>query len=210
MTRDVRRALGGSRLLDQPAHRAELDAWRAFLERPGPLLIEVGFDHGRRLTSTARHHPSWRVAGLEIRRRRVDEVRARAEADGLDNLLAWRVDARTVLANHTPDGAVDLIEALFPDPWWKPQHRDRRLVDVPFLRDVARVLCPGGILHLATDVDHVADWFDASLAQVPAPIAAEGAASERPPIPQQSRREWRCGRDGTPVFRRWLRRVDRP
>lgn len=205
MSRDVPRALGGSRLLDQPAYRDERAAWDTYLARPGPLLVEVGFDHGRRLTSTAHHHPDWRVAGLEIRKRRVDEVRTRATRDGLTNLLAWRVDARTVLANHTPDGVVDVLEALFPDPWWKPQHRDRRLVDVPFLRDAARVLRPGGVLHLATDVPHVAAWFDEALAQVPSLVPDPSAAADRPAIAQQSRREWRCEREAVPVHRRWLR-----
>ncbi len=207
MTRDIPHTLGGSRLLDQPALADERDAWKAFLDVPGPVLLEVGFDHGRRLTATARHHPGWRVAGLEIRRRRVDAVRARAAQDGLDNLFAWRVDARTVLSGHVPPGRIDLVEVLFPDPWWKPKHRARRLVDPPFLQDAANAVRVGGVLHLATDVDHVAAWFDEALAAVPMWRPDPTAASERPPIAQQSRREWRCDQDALPVYRRWARRV---
>lgn len=207
MTRDLPRVLGGSRLLDQPAYAGEVAAWHAFLDAPGPVLVEVGFDHGRRLSATAAAHPGWRVAGLEIRRQRVDEARARAARDGLANLLAWRTDARPVVALHTPPGRLDVVEVLFPDPWWKPAHRDRRLVDVPFLTAIARALRPGGVLHLATDVPHVAAWFDTALAQVPALRPDPTAAAGRPPIDALSRREWRCAQDATPVARRWLRSV---
>ncbi len=70
--RDVVGALGGSRLFEQPRWAHEAAAWRVFVAPGPPVLVEIGFDHGRRLTHTAKHHPGWRVAGLEIRRRRVD------------------------------------------------------------------------------------------------------------------------------------------
>jgi tRNA (guanine-N(7)-)-methyltransferase len=172
--RDVVGALGGSRLFEQPRWAHEAAAWRAFVAAGPPVLVEIGFDHGRRLTHTAKHHPGWRVAGLEIRRRRVDEAVAWAAANGLDNLLAWRADARTVLATLTPPASLTVVEALFPDPWWIPAHRDRRLlVSARFLDDVAAALVPGGVLHLATDVadyaDHIAALLDG------APVAGGGS-----------------------------------
>ena len=205
---DVRGALGGSRLFDQPRWRAEREAWDAFVQQPGPLLVEIGFDHGRRLTSTAAHHPGWRVAGLEVRERRVQEVSAWAAAHGLTNLHAWRADARVVLRRFTPPGRIAVLEALFPDPWWNEAHRARRLlVDDAFLADAVTALAPGGVLHLATDVERLAEEIGAALARQPGLVDEPAASGARPPTDQLSRREWRCAREGRRVWRWWLRRT---
>lgn len=207
----MRGTLGGSRLLSQPAHAPAVAAWQAFLHTDAPVLVEVGFDHGRRLSQTAARHPGWRVAGLEVRRERVEQARQRAEHGGLDNLFVWRIDARTVLANATPASSVDVVEVLFPNPWWNPVLRARRLmVDEAFLADVARVLTPRGFLHLATDVDAYAAHIDATVDGQTALARDPSAAGERPAIEALSRREWRCAQDGIPIHRWWLRRAADP
>ena len=205
--RRVRGVLGGSQLFEQPAYRAEVEAWTAFLAAPGPALLEIGFDHGRRLTSTAAEHPAWRVAGLEVRKRRVDEVAAWGAAHALHNLFAWRADARTVLANHTPAGRLDVIEALFPVPWPDGPADKRWLLDDGFLGDAARALRPGGLLYVATDVAELAGHLDEALSRCPTLRSDPDAAALRPTIDALSRREWKCAREATPVHRRWLRRA---
>lgn len=206
--RDVRGALGGSRLLLQPEHAEALTRWHAFLDTSAPVLLEVGFDHGRRLSQTALRHPGWRVAGVEVRRQRVIEAQARAEEAGTHNLFAWRMDARSVLAVATPPSCLQVVEVLFPTPWWNPALRAKRLlIDPDFLADVVRALRSGGLLHLATDVPEVAAAIDAALAVTPDLRPDETAAGDRPAIEALSRREWACARDGVPVRRWWLRRV---
>lgn len=205
--RDIAGALGGSRLYAQPEHARLVAQWRAFLATDRPVLLEIGFDHGRRLTHTAAHHPSWRVAGIEVRRRRVDEARLWGVEHDLPNLLVWRADARTVLATCTPAGSLSVIEALFPDPWVDPAHRvTRTLVDAAFLADASRALRPGGLLHLATDVESYADAMREVIAAEPTLIVDDAAAAERPRCEALSRREWRCAQDGLPIHRFWLRK----
>lgn len=202
--RDVPGALGGSRILEVPEVAAELAALRALLAVPGPKLLEIGFDHGRRLTSTAQASPGWTVIGLEVRARRVAEMRAWAADRGLANLHAFRLDARAVLAGALPEASLDVVEALFPTPWPEGKARRRLLVTPDFLGDVARVLRPGGLLHVATDVAWYAELMDAALAPArqSLPAAPPGALTTlRPPCPQLSRREWKCSRDGLPVYR---------
>ncbi|MCB9731623.1 MAG: hypothetical protein H6745_03195 [Deltaproteobacteria bacterium] len=204
--RDVRGALGGSRLDRRPELAEELARLRDALARPGPRLLEIGFDHGRRLSATAAASPTWTVVGLEVREQRVLEARARAAEHGLDNLVALRLDARAILASPdaVPEGAFTVVEALFPTPWPEGKARRRLLATPDFFRDAARALAPGGLLYLATDVAWLADAMAASAGAAPELEATpweEALRERRPPCSQRSRREWRCAEDGLPVHR---------
>ena len=202
-SRDIIGALNGSRFIEQPHIKPEVDATLAFIEGSAPVVVEVGFDHGRRLHSMARLNPDWRVVGLEVRKLRVAEAVSRAERDGLENIHPWRMDARTVFSGVLPPASVDVVEVLFPTPWWHPGLRQKRLlVDALFLEDVARVLRPGGVLHVATDVEDYAQHINAVLeASALVVVDATACVTRFPRCTQLSRREWKCERDGTQVWR---------
>ena len=208
--RRIRGALSGSLLITLPHIAAEVDALRSFIAGDAPVLIDVGFDHGRRLQSSARCNPDWRVVGLEVRKRRVVEAVARARRDGLDNVYPWRMDARTVFASVLPERSADAVEVLFPTPWWNRALRAKRLlITDEFLADVARALRPGGLLHVATDVAEYAQTIDACLDRCPQLelVTESDGRALRPACNQQSRREWACERDNIAVHRRFARRI---
>lgn len=187
----VRGALGGSRLFEQPQYRAEAEAFRRFIDAPGPLAVEIGFDDGRRLLALARATPDLRWLGLEVREARVAEVAAQAPP----NLHAWRADARTVFATLMPAARCDRVDILFPTPWWHEGKRARRLLLTPAFRDdLARALTPEGTVHVATDVGA---YFE----HVTALFAGWPTAPDPPPAPVPSRRESACARDALPVWR---------
>lgn len=199
--RPIRGALNGSRFIEQPHIRPEVEAARAFVAGGARVLVEIGFDHGRRLHSMATHNPAWRFLGVEVRKQRVDEAIARAQRDGLTNVHPWRMDARIVCAGVLAPASVDVVEVLFPTPWWHPGLRAKRLlVDGAFLEDVARILRPGGVFHVATDVGSYAEHIAAAIDG--APLRRLEAPGDRlPQCTQQSRREWKCAREGLPVWR---------
>ena len=186
----VRGALGGSRLFEQPAQRAEVAAFREFIARPGALAVEVGFDFGHRLLDHARRWPQTSWLGLEVRQARVIELAEKAPP----NLLPWRADARTVFATLMPDEAVDRVDILFPTPWWDDGKRAKRLLlNADFVADLGRTLRPDGVIHVATDVEpyfrHVEELFSA------------WRPDSNPPAGEaRSRRERVCARDGLPVW----------
>lgn len=203
-SRDIRGALYGSRLIELPHVRPEVDRCLEFLSGEAPALVEVGFDHGRRLNSTARLNPDWQILGLEVRRKRVDEANARAERDGIGNLMAWRMDARTVFACVLQPASVELVEVLFPTPWWNRALREKRLlIEEGFVADVARVLRPGGLFHVATDVGEYAEAIASELGASPLERVQDPS---RPACTQKSRREWACERDGIPWMDRYWRK----
>ena len=78
------------------------------------------------------------------------------EEKGLTNVRLWDEDARQ-LVDLLPDGCLDRVFILFPDPWPKKKHQKRRIIQAPFLDALARVMKPGGRLRFATDVRSYAD-----------------------------------------------------
>jgi tRNA (guanine-N7-)-methyltransferase len=199
--RDIPGALYGSRLITLPHVQQAVARCTDFVSGPAPTLVEVGFDHGRRLQSMATLNPDWRFLGLEVRARRVRSLEERAARLSLTNLLVWRMDARTVFSGLLAPASADIVEVLFPTPWWSPKLRAKRLLVEPdFVEDAAKVLRPGGLLHVASDVpeviaridDVVGDCAHLSLCDPAETVPA------RPDCEQLSRREWSCTRDGIP------------
>lgn len=170
----------GTRLFDQPEHAARRDELRSFLGRPGPLAVEIGFDHGMCILDRARLFPDSRQLGVEIREARVEAARPHAPP----NCLLTRIDGRTLVSALLPEASVSWVYILFPTPPTSPK---RALLTPGFAAALERVLVPGGVLWFRTDVPAL---FDAARELFPWP--------EAPPPPlgaELSRRERVCRRD---------------
>lgn len=184
-------AMNGSHLFRAGRYQEEANVALAFLARPGPATLEIGFDHGMCLADRARRWPDTLHVGLEIREARVSALLPHLP----DNALAWRADARTVLSAVLPAGRLSTIYIFFPDPIWSESHRERRLLFSPaFIELCAKALIPGGRLHLATDVEPYFHWVENLL--------STWFSTDPPEVGQElSRRDRVCKRDGIPVSR---------
>ena len=69
---------------------------------------------------------------------------------------------------------------FFPDPWHKARHNKRRLIQAPFVAQLAQKLKPGGYLHVATDWQ---DYAEQVLAVLSAELLLENAAADYAPRP---------------------------
>ncbi len=201
-SRAIRGALYGSQFVDQPRIRKEADAVIAHLTTESKTLLEVGFDHGRRLHSMALCNPDWRFVGLEIRKHRVQQANERKARDGLSNLCVWRMDARTVFANVLMAKSIDIIDIFFPTPWTHSPHQSTRLLlQTGFLTDVRRALKPTGILRIKTDVQAYSSAIEHNAHAAMFEAIREPSDGWITPLCRQhSRREWRCAEDSIPVF----------
>lgn len=65
--------------------------------------------------------------------------------------LRVAVDDARLLLEALPDGSLERLFVLFPDPWPKKRHAKRRIVNPDTVRQFERVLRPGGELRLASD-----------------------------------------------------------
>jgi tRNA (guanine-N(7)-)-methyltransferase len=74
----------------------------------------------------------------------------RVQRAGLANVRLIRADA-AVLVGNMPPCSLTRVHIYFPDPWPKARHHHRRLLGTPMLRQLWRVLKPGGLLLIVTD-----------------------------------------------------------
>lgn len=124
---------------------------------PNPRIeVELGCADARFSFQLAQARPESFVVGLEIRERVVALNQARATTLGLHNLAFAYVNLNVDLDRVFSPGSVDAFHLLFPDPWFKPKHHKRRVVDPGMLEVVCQQLRPGGELHVASDIFEVA------------------------------------------------------
>ena len=149
---------GRRRLLDEllpklqvclPADRA-LDPASLFAHHPERFWLEIGFGGGEHLAAQAEAHPEVGVLGCEPFVGGVARLLSLIAARGLRNVRLLTDDAR-LLMRALPDGCLERIFVLFPDPWPKTRHHKRRIVNAASAAEFARLLQPGGELRLATD-----------------------------------------------------------
>lgn len=178
--------------------------------RSAPRTLEIGFGNGDNLATLAARHPERDYLGVEVHDPGVGHLLARIGREKLPNIRIARHDAVEVLAGWLPPGSIDETLIFFPDPWHKKRHHKRRLVQPALLEQLARIMAPGGRLHLATDwapyaehmleVCNASPWF--------ANMATNGAYAARPetrPVTKFERRGLKLGHE---VFDLLYRRGD--
>jgi tRNA (guanine-N7-)-methyltransferase len=145
-------------LLPRLAIRLEtgpLDPIALFDPAPADLWLEIGFGAGEHLAAQAEAHPEVGFIGGEMFLNGVAALLALVETKGLANIRIFPDDARRLL-DALPDSCLGRVFLLFPDPWPKTRHADRRFVQGPNLDRLARTMKPGAELRIASDdSDHV-------------------------------------------------------
>ncbi|MGE5480459.1 MAG: tRNA (guanine(46)-N(7))-methyltransferase TrmB [Chloroflexota bacterium] len=119
-----------------------------------PDELDIGCGKGSFLIELALKRPGINILGIEIRHALVDWINGVARGESIDNCGAlWYTVVNGL--DFIGERSIRAAYYLFPDPWPKTRHLRRRAFQEPFLKDLSRVLVPGGRLYLATDVDYV-------------------------------------------------------
>lgn len=132
--------------------------WRdEFFENDNALILEIGCGRGEYTVGMARMCPDKNFLGLDIKGARIWKGSSLAEEEDLHNVGFLRTFIENLEENFA-EGEVDEIWVTFPDP--RPRDRDikRRLTSPRFLDLYAKILKPGGILHLKTDNQMLFDY----------------------------------------------------
>ena len=116
-----------------------------------PLVIEIGFGRGEFLRQLAAADLTTPHVGIELSWKRVLKMARRIARGGDPNIRLVCARGEDVLQEVVDDASVATFWINFSDPWPKARHHRRRLLQAPFVRQLAKRLVPGGILHVATD-----------------------------------------------------------
>jgi len=138
------------------------------------------------LLTEAQARPGVNFFGIEVVRKYQLYAATRYAIRKLPNVKTACADAKLLLREFVPAGSVAAVHVLFPDPWWKKRHKKRRVFTPEFAADAARVLAPGGRLHVASDVE---EYFGVMTGIVRAMPAFRELASEtsRAPVEEAGR-----------------------
>lgn len=124
--------------------------------------LEIGFGGGEHLAWQAENQPNMGFIGAEPFLNGVVKLMRSVAQAQLDNVKILNDNARELLP-QLPASQFDVVYILYADPWPKRKQQKRRIVCEYVLDQVARILKPGGVLRLASDIDDYVSWMLAHL-----------------------------------------------
>ena len=113
------------------------------------LHVDLGCGDGSFICELAQQFPQKNFLGIEHLTKRVEKVRRKAEK--IENVRVLRADTLFALRCLLPQNSVETFYLLFPDPWPKRRHQQRRVFTREFLDAIAVALEENGFLRVATD-----------------------------------------------------------
>lgn len=140
-----------------PAGASPLDPHGLFDPPAARCWLEIGFGAGEHIAAQAEANPEVGLIGCEPFVNGVARLLGRVVEQGLDNIRIFPDDARLLLG-RLPAGSIERVFILFPDPWPKKRHADRRLITPEVLDALARIMADGAELRLASDEMGYVRW----------------------------------------------------
>ncbi|MFV2051556.1 tRNA (guanine(46)-N(7))-methyltransferase TrmB [Aliiroseovarius sp. YM-037] len=128
-----------------------------------PVWLEIGFGGGEHMVHQAAQNPDVGIIGCEPYINGVAMLLGKIRKAGVENVAIHPGDVRDMF-DVLPDGSIDRAFLLYPDPWPKKRHHRRRFVTPEHLEPLSRVLTPGAIFRVATDIP---DYVRQTLEEVP-------------------------------------------
>lgn len=132
-----------------------------------PICIEYCSGNGAWIAAKAQAHPDLHWVAVEQNFDRVRKIWSKTKNLLLNNLITVCGEGLRITQHYLPGESVRAIYINFPDPWPKRRHANHRIVKVPFIRELHRILEPGGTLTLVTDDEVYSQQMIAVLRQEP-------------------------------------------
>ncbi len=119
--------------------------------RHAPIEVEYCSGNGAWIIEKALAHPDRNWVAVDLQFERVRKIWSKKHNFSLTNLFIVCGEALTFSKYYVPDRSFEAIYINFPDPWPKEKHSTRRLLQGPFISEMARTSIPGAAVMIVTD-----------------------------------------------------------
>lgn len=123
-----------------------------------PVFLEYCSGNGSWIAAKAESNKNINYVACELKFGRVRKIWSKIKNLKLNNLFAICGEGFIVTSQYLKDESVDGIYINFPDPWPKKRHAKHRIIQQPFLNQLARILKPSGTITFVTDDIAYSDW----------------------------------------------------
>lgn len=114
------------------------------------INLEIGFGSGDFIFYNALNNPNQLFIACEVYLNSMTKLLAKLKENPLNNIIIYKNDVRFLL-EELPQNFLDQIFILFPDPWPKKRHHNRRIINHNLLKMLSHITKPQGKLLIATD-----------------------------------------------------------
>lgn len=202
-----------SRSIDVSASLDAVALKRLFPGSVRDIWLEIGFGGGEHLVWQVANNPHVGVIGAEPYLNGVVAAMDALVARELSERVRLYADDVLALLQALPPESLARAFMLFPDPWPKKRHRERRLFSAHLLDELAPLLRPGAEFRFASDIDDYAEAaIEAARAHPAFDIAQVFTTENRDALPDWpvTRYEQKARREGRGATFLVLQRVIEP
>ena len=121
------------------------------------IVLEIGFGDGENLINSAKLNSKILYIGADPFLNTTAKCLNKILKYNLNNIVIWPDDIRKIL-KFFPNNSISEIKILFPDPWPKKRHKNRRLIQDEFIKNIYPVIKHQGTITIATDHDILKNW----------------------------------------------------
>ena len=121
------------------------------------IVLEIGFGDGENLINSAKTNSNFFYIGSDPFLNTTAKCLSKILKHNLKNIVIWPDDVRKILM-FFPNNSISEIKILFPDPWPKKKHINRRLIQNDFIKKIYPIIKHQGTITIATDHDLLKKW----------------------------------------------------
>ena len=129
-----------------------------FDQKSKKIILEIGFGSGDNLINSAKTNPDMCYIGADPFLNTNAKFIKLLLNQNIMNIRIWPDDIRKIIKYFLPN-SIYAIKILFPDPWPKIKHKDRRLIQKNFINDLYNILSLNGTITLASDHSIMKSWI---------------------------------------------------
>lgn len=131
----------------------ESQVWRKQFTQHDKLVIEIGAGAGLHAIQYASQHPNNFIIPIERTLVKSKKLIRRVENHpNLTNIYPVSGDAIPWICQHCFAEEVDHYFILYPNPYPKHSHANKRFINMPFMEKMFETLKPGGLITFATNM----------------------------------------------------------